>query len=110
MYIQKNTDSAGKKKFDLPLSKAFEAEEVTKKIITEEQNYIRAKVQVNVGKVYIAKRSVASKEESQSLLNKADHLFTEALSWITSLYTDSHPLAAKYNQHLIEAFNLRPES
>jgi hypothetical protein len=30
MYIQMNTDSAGKKKFDLPLSKALEAEDVTK--------------------------------------------------------------------------------
>lgn len=34
----------------------------------------------------------------------------KAKSSIAALYTDDHPLSVKFNQNLIEAYNLRPES
>ena len=111
MYLQSNVDTHGKKnKFELPLSKAFRAEEECNKIITDEQNYILAKVQVNIGKVYLAQRAVADKEKAAGLLDKAELLFKQALGMIAILYTDEHPLAAKYNQNLVESMNARPES
>lgn len=65
---------------------------------------------VNTGKVYLAQKAVADKENAASFLDKAELLFKKALGMITFLYTDEHPLAAKYNQNLVESMNVRPES
>jgi len=69
-------------------------------LIDEEHNYIRAKAYVAVAKVYL------QKEERQ----KAEELVEKAKSSIATIYSDDHPLSVKFNQNLIEAYNLRPES
>jgi len=50
------------------------------------------------------------KEEADDLLAKCEKLSKDAISMITYLFTDSHPLAAKYNQIMVEVINLRPEN
>ena len=87
-------------KEDRPLKFAFDALNIIEKLIDEEHNYIRAKAYVAVAKVYL------QKEERQ----KSEELVEKAKSSIATIYTDDHPLSVKFNQNLIEAYNLRPES
>jgi hypothetical protein len=64
-------------------------------------SYIMAKVIMNITRVYLSKSDIAKqedkKEEAEDNLNKGEKLAKDALAMITFLYSDSAPLAAKYN-------------
>ena len=87
-------------KQDRPLAFAFDALNIVEKLIDDEHSYIKSKAYVAIAKVYL------QKEERQ----KAEELVEKAKSTIAALFTDDHPLSVKFNQNLIEAYNLRPES
>ena len=53
-----------------------------------------------LGKAYVGKQD----------REKAEEMLLQAQIQITSVYGEEHTLAAKYNQYLIEAYNLRDES
>lgn len=64
------------------------------------KSYHRAKASVAVGKAYL------SKKEKEI----AERYFLNAQTEITAIFGVEHPLTAKFNQNLIEAYNLRQES
>ena len=41
---------------------------------------------------------------------KAQELFLQAQTEISNYFGSEHPMVAKFNQYLIEAYNLEPES
>ena len=55
--------------------------------------------------MFVGKSYVSKKERE-----KAEATLLEAQSMITAEYGEDHTLAAKFNQFLIEAYNMRPES
>ena len=74
--------------------------EIIKKISGDDKfNYLRAKGQAAIGKVALI----------QKRTQEAEDLFKKAQLEITSEYTDMHPLAAKFNQYLVEACNQKSE-
>ena len=60
-------------------------------------NYIRAKAIVQIGKTELVKKN---KE-------KVEELMLEAQTQITNVFGEEHPLTAKYNHFLIEAYNMQ---
>ena len=63
-------------------------------------NYHHAKAKLTVARVFIAKCEITD----------AESLASAAKSIITSIFSDEHPLAAKYNETLIECYHLKEDS
>ena len=63
-------------------------------------NYHKAKAILQVGKAELIKKNQESCEQ----------LFLESKAHITEVFGNSSPLLVKYNQSLIESYNLKPES
>ena len=87
---------------DRPAQLAIQTREIVEKIIGADDpyNYLRAKAIVQIGKSELVKKNQ----------EKAEQLFLEAQTQISSCFGSDHPLVAKYNQNLVEAYNLKPES
>lgn len=69
-------------------------------MISDEDNYLREKAKVALGRVYLAKKEI----------EKGKTIVEMARDKIKSIYKEDHPLLAKFNANLIEALNSTPES
>ena len=87
---------------DRPSKMTLECKEQVDKIFEGDKFgiYQKAKALMFVGKSYVSKKE----------REKAEATLLEAQSMITAEYGEDHTLAAKFNQFLIEAYNMRPES
>jgi len=98
------TNQHGAEKYDLedrPLKFGEKSLDVTKALIPEkESNYVLAKALACVGKAYLVKGE----------REKAEEFFLQAQTKIQVAFGAETPIAVKYNQNLVEAYNLREET
>jgi len=102
LWLQ-NVNQIGAQKYDpndRPLTYAFEAEEIAQRVLGSEPNYIVAKTKAQIGKVYLVKGEG----------DKAETIMNQAYDQIVTIFEKTSTLAAKYNQNLVEAYNIRSES
>ena len=98
-------DSRNRKIYDpknRPAQLANQSREIVERILgeSESNNYHRAKAIAQIGKSELVQKNQ----------EKAEQLFLEAQTVISACFGSDHPLVAKYNQNLVEAYNLKPES
>ena len=84
-----------------PKTLTKEAFEMVERIIgnSNEYNYLRAKCLGAMGKVALIQKDIAQAEE----------LFKKSQWEITASFGDVHPLAVKFNQYLVETYNLKSQ-
>ena len=86
---------------DKPNTLTQEAFDMIERIIgnSNEYNYLRSKSLAAMGKVALIQKNVTQAEE----------LFKKSQWEVTASFGDVHPLAVKFNQYLVETYNLKAQ-
>ena len=84
-----------------PTTLTKEAFDMIERIINSstEYNYLRSKCLAAIGKVALIQKNITLAEE----------MFKKAQWEVTASFGDVHPLAVKFNQYLIETYNLKSQ-